>query len=54
MMWYYWDTVETVVSPETVVQALGRAGFIEVKRRVSIGLFSEYEAVRGNADAPTG
>jgi demethylmenaquinone methyltransferase/2-methoxy-6-polyprenyl-1,4-benzoquinol methylase len=44
MMWYYWDTMETVVPPETVVQALRRAGFTRVERRVSIGLFSEYEA----------
>lgn len=54
MMWYYWDTMETVVPPETVIGALKRAGFIRVERRVSIGLFSEYEAVRGNAGAPTG
>ncbi len=47
MMCYYWDTMETVVSPETVMQALERAGFTRVERRVSIGLFSEYEATRG-------
>jgi demethylmenaquinone methyltransferase/2-methoxy-6-polyprenyl-1,4-benzoquinol methylase len=47
MMWYYWDTMEQVVPPATVVQALQRAGFSKVQRRVSIGLFSEYEAVRG-------
>jgi demethylmenaquinone methyltransferase/2-methoxy-6-polyprenyl-1,4-benzoquinol methylase len=46
MMWYYWDTMEHVVSPETVVQALKRAGFANVERRTSIGLFSEYEAMR--------
>ncbi len=46
MMCYYWDTMEHVVSPEAVVQALQRAGFEKVERRVSIGLFSEYEAVR--------
>jgi demethylmenaquinone methyltransferase/2-methoxy-6-polyprenyl-1,4-benzoquinol methylase len=46
MMWYYWDTMEVVVSPETVVQALNQAGFARVERRVSIGLFSEYEATR--------
>jgi demethylmenaquinone methyltransferase/2-methoxy-6-polyprenyl-1,4-benzoquinol methylase len=46
MMWYYWATMEQVVPPETVVQALRRAGFSQVQRRVSIGLFSEYEAVR--------
>lgn len=46
MMWYYWDTMEQVVPPATVVDALQRAGFSHVQRRVSIGLFSEYEAVR--------
>ena len=46
MMFYYWDTMETVVPPETVMQALKRAGFTKVERRVSIGLFSEYEAIR--------
>ena len=46
MMWYYWDTMETVVPPETVVHALRQAGFTRVERRVSIGLFSEYEATR--------
>jgi demethylmenaquinone methyltransferase/2-methoxy-6-polyprenyl-1,4-benzoquinol methylase len=45
-MWYYWDTMEEVVSPETVLAALRNAGFTNVERRVSIGLFSEYEATR--------
>ena len=51
MMFYYWDTMETVVPPETVVQALKAAGFTRVERRVSIGLFSEYEATRDTAGA---
>lgn len=46
MMWYYWDTMETVVSPDTVIGALERAGFSKVKRYVSVGLFSEYEGVK--------
>ncbi|MBA3273304.1 MAG: class I SAM-dependent methyltransferase [Chthoniobacterales bacterium] len=46
MMWYYWDTMETVVPPETVMHALTQAGFTNVQRRVSIGLFNEYEALR--------
>ena len=49
MMWYYWDTMEVVVKPETIVQALRAAGFAKVEQRVSIGLFSEYEAVRDGA-----
>lgn len=46
MMYYYWDTMETVVPPETITDALRAAGFTKVERRVSIGLFSEYEATR--------
>ncbi len=46
MMWYYWDTMETALAPETVLGALERAGFSKVERRVSLGLFSEYEATR--------
>ncbi|MDQ3119706.1 MAG: class I SAM-dependent methyltransferase [Verrucomicrobiota bacterium] len=52
MMWYYWDTMEMVVSPEVVMRALQRAGFETVERRVSIGLFSEYEATRGDRTGP--
>lgn len=54
MMWYYWDTMEQVVLPATVLQALDRAGFSQVQRRVSIGLFSEYEAVRPAATRTSG
>ena len=46
MMWYYWDTMEHVVSPDAVINALRRAGFATVERRISVGLFSEYDAVR--------
>lgn len=46
MMYYYWDTMETVVPPETITDALRAAGFTKVERRVAIGLFSEYEATR--------
>jgi demethylmenaquinone methyltransferase/2-methoxy-6-polyprenyl-1,4-benzoquinol methylase len=46
MMWYYWDTMDTVVPPETVIHALRQAGFTRVERRVTLGLFSEYEATR--------
>jgi hypothetical protein len=46
--------MEVVVSPETVVQALNQAGFKRVERRVSIGLFSEYEATREPERRPDG
>lgn len=54
LMWYYWDTMEQVVPPATVLQALERAGFSPVQRRLSIGLFSEYEAVRPTTDRTSG
>jgi len=39
---YFWDTMETCVAPEEVLEALREAGFADVKRSVEIGLFSEY------------
>lgn len=54
MMWYYWDTMEMVVPPESVTNALQAAGFTKVERRVSIGLFSEYEATREAVESGTG
>lgn len=42
LMKYFWDTVESCVPPERIVSALGEAGFEDVRRLLSIGLFSEY------------
>jgi len=46
LMRYYWDTIRTCVRPEAIVQALGEAGFEDVKRHVELGVFSEYSARR--------
>lgn len=46
MMRYYWETMDTCVPPETVLAALGAAGFTEVRRNTPLGLFSEYSAVK--------
>ena len=43
---YYWDTIETCIPPESVLDALRAAGFEQVKRHVELGVFSEYTAVR--------
>jgi len=43
---YYWETIERCVSPESVLDAMTRAGLAEVRRSVSLGLFSEYTATR--------
>jgi demethylmenaquinone methyltransferase/2-methoxy-6-polyprenyl-1,4-benzoquinol methylase len=43
MLWqYYWDTIEACVPPEKVMQAMRDAGFVDVKRYVEWGVFSEY------------
>ncbi|RZL31241.1 MAG: methyltransferase domain-containing protein [Rubrivivax sp.] len=41
---YYWDTIEACVSPAMVMETLHRAGFVQVSRRVELGMFSEYTA----------
>jgi len=51
LMRYYWDTIETCVPPETILDVLRRAGFTRVERRVLGGLLSEYEATRPRASA---
>ena len=43
---YYWDTIEACVAPESLMNALRVAGFIDVKRGVSLGIFSEYTALK--------
>lgn len=43
---YYWDTIEACIPPETVMAALREAGFADVSRTVSLGIFSEYTARR--------
>jgi demethylmenaquinone methyltransferase/2-methoxy-6-polyprenyl-1,4-benzoquinol methylase len=44
LMRYYWDTIAACVPPETVLAALRDAGFVDVDRRVELGIFSEYRA----------
>jgi len=42
LMRYFWDTIERCVPPALILEALEAAGFTEVTRVLSIGLFSEY------------
>ena len=46
MMRYYWDTTETCVPPEVILDALSTAGFREARRQVRYGFLSEYRAVK--------
>ena len=44
LMRYYWDTIEACASPQTILQAISDAGFVEADRYVELGIFSEYRA----------
>lgn len=50
MMRYYWETMDACVPPETVLEALRRAGFVDVNRIKMAGLFSEYSAVKPDSE----
>jgi demethylmenaquinone methyltransferase/2-methoxy-6-polyprenyl-1,4-benzoquinol methylase len=47
---YYWDTIEHCVPPERIIEAMAAAGFVDVRRRVELGIFSEYTG-RAGAEA---
>lgn len=42
LMRYYWDTIDQCVRPEAILASLRAAGFVDVRRDVSFGIFSEY------------
>lgn len=46
LMRYYWDTIETCVPPQSIVAAIGAAGFVNTHRYVELGIFSEYRACK--------
>lgn len=46
LMRYYWDTIEACVAPSLIVATLNETGFVEVTRRVDLGIFSQYCARR--------
>jgi demethylmenaquinone methyltransferase/2-methoxy-6-polyprenyl-1,4-benzoquinol methylase len=46
LMRFYWDTIANSVPAETVVAAIGAAGFSDVERAVVRGIFTEYRATR--------
>jgi demethylmenaquinone methyltransferase/2-methoxy-6-polyprenyl-1,4-benzoquinol methylase len=43
---YYWETIDACLPPESIKDALGQAGFTDVRREVSLGIFSEYTAMK--------
>lgn len=44
LMEYYWETLEQMVEPARVLEALASAGFRQPMREVQAGIFSEYVA----------
>ena len=46
LMTYFWDTVEQCVPPQTILDALNDVGFLNVNRKVQVGVFSEYRGVK--------
>ncbi len=48
VLWrYYWDTIEACATPKNVIHTLDNAGFSNVARHVELGIFSEYQARKG-------
>ena len=43
---YHWDSIEACVPPEQVLATLGAAGLTDVRRHLTLGVFSEYQAVK--------
>jgi demethylmenaquinone methyltransferase/2-methoxy-6-polyprenyl-1,4-benzoquinol methylase len=46
LMRYYWDTIESCAPPEQIIEAIRAAGFSDVHRLVTLGIFSEYCALK--------
>lgn len=43
---YYWDTIEACIAPSQVLDAMRRAGFVDVDCHVELGIFREYTAAK--------
>jgi demethylmenaquinone methyltransferase / 2-methoxy-6-polyprenyl-1,4-benzoquinol methylase len=42
LMDYYWETIESCVPPDTIMDAMGRAGFSETRCDVEVDIFRTY------------
>ncbi|MFA6972370.1 MAG: class I SAM-dependent methyltransferase [Gallionella sp.] len=45
---YFWDSIEACVPPAKVIDTLNAAGLTQVKRHLVAGIFSEYQAIKGD------
>jgi demethylmenaquinone methyltransferase/2-methoxy-6-polyprenyl-1,4-benzoquinol methylase len=48
---YYSDTIEACVAPQSVLDSLAQAGFVNVRQQIQLGIFSEYTARKGPIEA---
>jgi len=46
MMDYYWETTAECVPAETILEAMRRAGFTDVKQRLEHGMLSDYTGTK--------
>lgn len=46
LMTYYWETMENMVEPKTVLDTLERVGFKDVTQNIHVGIISEYVACK--------
>jgi demethylmenaquinone methyltransferase / 2-methoxy-6-polyprenyl-1,4-benzoquinol methylase len=46
MMDYFWETIETCVPPDVILNALRESGFPNAKRNVTGGVLSEFVGER--------
>jgi demethylmenaquinone methyltransferase/2-methoxy-6-polyprenyl-1,4-benzoquinol methylase len=42
LMLYLWDTIDACAAPAEILTAIRDAGFVEIRRHVELGIFSEY------------
>jgi demethylmenaquinone methyltransferase/2-methoxy-6-polyprenyl-1,4-benzoquinol methylase len=49
---YYWDSINACAAPEQVLATLRAVGLTGVTRHVEIGIFSEYQAIKGTPFCP--
>ena len=52
MMRYYWETMDACVPPATVLATMQAGGLVDVRRRLLLGLFSEYTGRRPRRLSP--
>ena len=43
---YYWETTRDCVRPQVILDTMRAAGFEDVKRKIELGIFSEYTGTR--------